>query len=111
MDMTRIEATSEIVSREFASRPVRVALAVKIALAILGADVSLAAAKAYFAQSEATAPVAAASVSSAAPFILPLDGARETYAAAANCHEVVVQTDEGYGVRGEVTRTVCRKAL
>jgi hypothetical protein len=111
--MQRIEATRDIVSRKFASRPMRVAVAVKIAFAILGANVSLAAAKVYFSKPEAVAPVVAERISTVTPFILPISAAPEAVAAASpqNCHEVAVETDEGYGVRGEVIRTVCRKAL
>lgn len=113
--MSRIETTREIASRKFASRPVRVAVAVKIAFAILGANVSFAAAKAYF--HAPAAPAIAASVSTVAPFILPVadnatpEAAPRSMAVAPTCREVVTQTDEGYGVRGSVTRIVCRKAL
>lgn len=82
---------------------IRIALAV--AIVGLGADVAVAAAKAVFAKS-ADAPVE--SVSSVKPFILAID---DEAAARLNCHEVVVETDDGYGVRGTVTRTVCRKVL
>jgi hypothetical protein len=111
--MKRIEAAREIVSRKIASRPMRVAVAVKIAFAILGANVSLAAAKVYFAKPQA-APVAVDRISSVTPFIVPIAARPEADVAAANaqsCHEVVVRIDDGYGVRGEVVRTVCRKAL
>ncbi len=117
--MNRIETTREMFSRRFASRPVRVAVAVKIAFAILGADVSFAAAKAYF-HKPAGAPAVAASVSAVEPFILPVeDKAAQPDAApqpvalagASTCRKVLTQTDEGYGVRGSVTRIVCRKAL
>ncbi|KAF2992255.1 hypothetical protein OGR47_10400 [Methylocystis sp. MJC1] len=117
--MNRIETTREIASRKFASRPVRVAVAVKIAFAILGANVSFAAAKAYF--HTPAAPAVAASVSAVEPFILPVEEKAEVrpeaasqpvaLASASTCREVVTQTDEGYGVRGSVTRIVCRKAL
>lgn len=83
---------------------IRIALAV--AIVGLGADVAVAAAKAVFAKS-ADAP-AVESVSSVKPFILAID---DEAAARMNCHEVVVETDDGYGVRGTVTRTVCRKVL
>jgi hypothetical protein len=111
--MKRIEAAREIVSRKIASRPMRVAAAVKIAFAILGANVSLAAAKVYFAKPQA-APVAAARISSVTPYIVPIAAKPETNLAAANtrsCHDVVVRIEVSYGVRGEVVRTVCRKAL
>jgi hypothetical protein len=79
----------------FAARPVRAALAVKMAIAILSLNVSVAAAKVYLSSAK-PAPVIAESVSSVTPFILPLDvsiGSEK-----ASCREA----DEGYGVRGEV---------
>jgi hypothetical protein len=75
-------------SRSFAARSLRVALAV--AVLGLGAGVSVAAAKGVFARDAAAA---------------------ETVAVKQDCREVVVDTDEGYGVRGTVTRMVCRAAL
>ncbi|MBL1256542.1 MULTISPECIES: hypothetical protein [unclassified Methylocystis] len=117
--MNRTETTREMLSRKFASRPMRAAVAVKIAFLILGADVSFAAAKAYF--HAPAAPAVGASVSAVAPFILPVEEKAEVrpeaapqpvaVASAASCHEVLTQTDDGYGVRGSVTRIVCRKAL
>lgn len=117
--MKRTETTREMFSRKFASRPVRAAVAVKIAFLILGANVSFAAAKAYF--HAPAAPAVAASVSAVQPFIIPVEEKTEirpeaapqsvAVASAATCHEVLTQTDEGYGVRGSVTRIVCRKAL
>jgi uncharacterized membrane protein YczE len=74
-------------SSSFAARSLRVALAV--AVLGLGAGVSVAAAKGIFAR----------------------DAAAETVAVKQDCREVVVDTDEGYGVRGTVTRMVCRAAL
>lgn len=100
----------------FASRPVRVALAVKIAFAILAANVSFAAAKALFAKApdSQTARVASGE-SPVKPFILPIDWQETTAIAQSdptqNCHGVTVETDEGYGVRGQTIRFVCRKAL
>jgi len=99
----------------FASRPVRIAVAMKIAFAIIAANVSFAAAKAMFAKApDAPAAMTRTTISSTMPFILPVSG--ETTAAAQvditeNCRAVEVETDEGYGVRGKVTRVVCRKAL
>jgi len=111
--MNRIDATRNILSRNFASRPVRVAVAVKIAFAIMAANVSFAAAKAIFAKPETNAPVVAASLSSVSPFILQINAVPEGVAQTdtQDCREVVVSTDEGYGVQGSVTRVVCRKAL
>ncbi len=49
------------------------------------------------------------------PFILPIDWQESTAVAQSdptqNCHGVTVETDEGYGVRGQTIRFVCRKAL
>lgn len=88
----------------FASRPVRAALAIKIAFMVLAADVSFAAAKALLHKE----PPAAASViqHSAVPVIIAVDTPAQP-----ECRQVIVETDEGYGVRGSVTRWVCRKAL
>ncbi|WP_292532563.1 hypothetical protein [Methylocystis sp.] len=100
----------------FASRPVRVALAMKIAFAILAANVSFAAAKAFLVKSPESQPArVAAAASPVQPFILPVDWQEPTTVAqsdpAQNCHGVFVETDEGYGVRGRAIRFVCRKAL
>ncbi|MCC3247416.1 hypothetical protein LG047_19180 [Methylocystis sp. WRRC1] len=97
-------------ARTFASRPVRVAVAMKIAFIILAANVSFAAAKAIFAKApEAAAAQIQSTSPSMKPFILSVSA--EEPAVSQNCHEVEVETDEGYGVRGHVTRTVCRSAL
>ena len=88
---------------KLASRPVRAALAVKIAIAILGVNVSVAAAKVYLSSTQPT-PVVAERLSSPTPFILPLDAAA---AGKAPCRETSVLADEGYGVRGSVARVTC----
>jgi hypothetical protein len=88
---------------KFAARPVRAALAVKIAIAILGLNVSVAAAKAYLASSQ-PAPVVAESVSNTTPFILPVNAPA---ASKASCRETMADADEGYGVRGKVARLSC----
>ncbi|WP_457796435.1 hypothetical protein [Methylocystis sp. S23] len=118
--MNRIAAAHAAACRKFASRPVRAAVAIKIAFAIMAANVSFAAAKAVFHKTDA-APAAAASMSTVKPFILPVEDKSETapeiatqaveVASLPGCREVVTQTDEGYGVRGSVIRTVCRRAL
>lgn len=99
-----------------AARPVRIALAMKIAFAILAANVSFAAAKALL----VTAPTSKAarvaeSASGVQPFILPIDWKESTAVAQSdptqNCHGLTVETDEGYGVRGQAIRFVCRQAL
>jgi hypothetical protein len=79
----------------FASRPVRAAMAVKIAIAIVSLNVSVAAAKVYLTSTK-PAPVVAESVSSVTPFILPLDAS--AISEKTSCSEA----DEGYGVRGKV---------
>lgn len=88
---------------KFAARPVRAALAVKIAIAILGLNVSVAAAKVYLASSQ-PAPVVVESVSFSTPFILPVD---TSAASKGVCRETVVDVDEGYGVRGKMGRVTC----
>ena len=119
--MKRFQTARETVARKIASRPVRAALAVKIAFSIMAANVSFAAAKAVFHKPSADAPIATTG-STVAPFILPVDDAPAAPAPSAaaqeveiaslqNCHEVLTRTDEGYGVSGAVIRTVCRKAL
>jgi hypothetical protein len=102
-------------TRTFASRPVRVAVAMKIAFAIIAANVSFAAAKAFLVKAPESQVRVAASASPVKPFILSVDWQEPTTVAqsdpAQNCHGVVVETDEGYGVRGQAIRFVCRKAL
>jgi hypothetical protein len=88
---------------KFAVRPVRAALAVKIAIAILGLNVSVAAAKVYLASSQ-PAPIVAESASSTTPFILHIDAPASSKA---SCREAIVDADEGYGVRGKVARVTC----
>lgn len=100
-----------IAMTDFASRPVHTASAVRISFVILGAIACLAAGKALLAHGLTTPakaePVAAATASRAAVETLAL---REAPAKDV-CRRVEVETDEGYGVRGHVTRWVCRKAL
>ena len=100
----------------FASRPVRIALAMKITFAILAANVSFAAAKAVLVKTPESQPArVVAGASPVAPFILPIDWQESTSVAQSdptqNCHGVAVETDEGYGVRGHTVRFVCRKEL
>lgn len=99
-----------------ASRPVRIALAMKIAFAILAANVSFAAAKALLVTAPASKAARVADAASAVqPFILPIDWQETTAVAQSDptqrCHGVTVETDEGYGVRGQAIRIVCRQAL
>jgi hypothetical protein len=109
-------STNRTTKTSFASRPVRVALAMKIAFAILAANVSFAAAKALLVKSpDSQHARVAAHAASVNPFILPIDWQESTAVAQSdptqNCHGVTVETDEGYGVRGQTIRFVCRKAL
>jgi hypothetical protein len=119
--MKRFETTRETASRKFASRPVRAAVAIKIALAIIAANVSFAAAKAVFHDTTSPALIVLGTGASVTPFIIPVDEKAEAAPEASTraiqvgslsgCHEVVTRTDDGYGVSGAITRTVCRKAL
>jgi hypothetical protein len=72
-------------------------IATVAAILLIGADIGAAAATAFLAKSDAAAQ----------PYVLAVDSEA---AARQTCREVVVETDEGYGVRGKVTRTVCGKA-
>jgi microcystin degradation protein MlrC len=93
-------------SVRFASRPVRAALAIKIAFGFLAADVSLAAAKAVWAKGhDAAIARTLAARTAAETAILAQDSKTEV------CREVLVEVDEGYGVTGRVSRWVCRAAL
>ncbi|MGD9656406.1 MAG: hypothetical protein AB7U61_02000 [Methylocystis sp.] len=98
----------------FASRPVRVALAVKIAFAILTANVGFAAAKALLVKTPEPQPArVVAGHSPVKPFILPVDWRESATVAQSDptqfCDGVAVQSSEG--ARGQVARFVCRKAL
>ncbi|CAN2534822.1 hypothetical+protein [Methylocapsa aurea] len=90
---------------QFASRPVQTAAAMRMAYVILGATVALAGAKAFMAQSVA-APLAPSEAVAAIAEPATFAGAE---AAQSLCRPVAVEIDEGYGVRGQVTRWVCRK--
>lgn len=95
-------------SFKFASRPVRIAVAMKIAFLILGANASLAAAKVLLTKGQeasAQTPVVARIVPVEPVFVAAVEPAKDV------CRQVEVETDDGYGVRGHVTRWVCRKAL
>ncbi|MBM3562405.1 MAG: hypothetical protein FJX48_04425 [Alphaproteobacteria bacterium] len=98
----------------FASRPVRVALAMKIAFAIVAANAGFAAAKALFVKTPEPRPSRVVAYQSPVkPFILPIDWRESTAVAQSDptqdCHGVAVDTGEG--VRGQTIRFVCRKAL
>ena len=116
MNRSMNNTTNRTTKTSFASRPIRIALAMKIAFAILAANVSFAAAKALLVKAPDSQPArVAADASSVQPFILPIDWQESTAVAQSdptqNCHGVTVETDEGYGVRGQTIRFVCRKAL
>jgi hypothetical protein len=98
----------------FASRPVRIALAMKIAFAILAANAGFAAAKALLVKTpEKPAARVAAEESPVNPFILPIDWIESTAVAqsdpAQNCPGATVES--GAGPRGQTVRFVCHKAL
>ncbi len=107
-----LEPIMTLAVTDFASRPVRVASAVKIAFLILGVNVCLVAGKALLAQGLAT-PAMAESVAPALVSKAAVQPIAEIVEQPARdvCRRVEVETDEGYGVRGHVTRRVCRKAL
>jgi hypothetical protein len=83
---------------EFASRPVPTSSALRLSLALLAVVAGLAVGKALVARSF-VAPAAAE----------PAATVETTHKDM--CRAVEVEIDEGYGVRGHVTRMVCRKAL
>jgi hypothetical protein len=89
---------------EFASRPVQTASAVRMSLLILGAIAGLAAGKALLAQGLTTLAKAEPAVAPIASAAVVAEPAKDV------CRRVEVEIDEGYGVRGHVTRWVCRKA-
>ncbi len=94
-------------SMQFRSRSTAVALATKITLCLLAADVSLAAGKFLLVNGlEPTSGAAPAAAPSAKPASLPRDGSQGQ-----ECRSVIVEIDEGYGVSDHVTRWVCRRAL
>ena len=94
----------------FAQRPVRPAVAMKFAYCLLAATVGLAAGKVVLAKMQEAPAASRVAMALATPvaqtaFAPQIDAARET------CREVQAEIDDGYGVRGQVTRWVCRKAL
>ena len=94
---------------KFASRPIRFALVLKITLCFLAADASLAAADVLLIKSQQ--PAVAVNVAAAAePGAEQADLARGDFGKP-QCRQVTVEIDEGYGVSGQVIRSVCRKAL
>ena len=101
--------TNGFVKPGFASRPVRVAVAMKIAFAILAADVTFAAAKALLVKAPEKQPVhVVAGASPVKPFILPIDWRESTAVAQSGPTQnygVAVGTNEEDG------RLLSRKAL
>jgi hypothetical protein len=93
---------------QLASRPVSTARAIRIAYYILAAIALLAIGKALLAQASA-APAAEAVVVRASAEAA--EAPRAQRAAGDDCRLVEVEIDEGYGVRGHVTRKVCRKVF
>lgn len=91
---------------ELASRPVQTAAAMRMAFVILGATVALAGAKAFTARSVVAPILPSAPVAPIAESVALADAATQDV-----CRRVVVEIDEGYGVRGHVTRWICRKAF
>jgi hypothetical protein len=90
---------------KFASRPIRFALVMKIIFCFLAADASLAAADVLLIKSQEPAVAVKAAASTGQASFARDDSAKP------ECRQVIVEIDEGYGVSGQVTRWVCRKAL
>ncbi|MBY6240549.1 hypothetical protein [Methylosinus sp. Sm6] len=86
---------------ELASRPVQIGSAVRMSLALLAVIAGLSAGKALLARGLAT-PTAANPA--------PVAKMQRDASAEDRCRTVEVEIDEGYGVRGHITRRVCRKA-
>ncbi len=91
---------------KFASRPIRFALVIKIIFCFLAADASLAAADVLLIKSQQPAVAVNALAASSAEQASARDDSAKP-----ECRQVIVEIDEGYGVTGHVTRSVCRKAL
>jgi hypothetical protein len=87
----------------YASRPVSVGYAVKIAFFIVAAGVSICAGKALLANGLTTSAMAQTAVTQ--PMATVIEKPAKT-----TCRNVSVEIDEGYGVRGRVIRWVCNKA-
>ncbi len=99
---------------KFASRPIRIALAMKIAFCCLAADASLAAAGVLLIKDQGSAIAATVStqdMTSAGGQSAKQASLLQDNSAKHECREVIVEIDEGYGVSSHVTRWVCRKAL
>jgi hypothetical protein len=83
---------------DIASRPVSIAIALKIAFVLLVADIAVIGGKALLSEGGSR---------SAAPIVATL----KPEAGQMVCREVSVKTDEGYGLRGQKTRVICSQAL
>jgi len=94
---------------KFPSRPIRFALVLKITLCFLAADASLAAADVLLIKSQQPAVFVNAAASTAGGAEQATLGRDDS--AKPECRQVIVEIDEGYGVSGQVIRSVCRKAL
>jgi hypothetical protein len=94
---------------KFASRPIRFAMVMKITLCFLAADASLAAADVLLIKSQE--PVVAVNAPASAARNAEQASLARDDSAKPECRQVIVEIDEGYGVSGHVTRSVCRKAL
>jgi hypothetical protein len=92
-----------------ASRPAHAASAVRLSFLALGVIASLAVGKALLAQG-LTTPAMAEPAGVAAGVVAEALPIATTEPAKSECRQVQVEIDEGYGVRGHVTRWVCRKA-
>jgi hypothetical protein len=86
-----------------ASQPVRVGFAVRISFCIVAAGLALCAGKALVAK--------AFDMSAHAAPVMAREAVAAQQPAQDVCRQVTVEIDEGYGVRGQTTRWVCRKAL
>ena len=89
---------------KFASRPVGVAHAVKVSFCIVGVGLSLCVGKALLTYGLTTG--AQAQTVATQPMATIIDPP-----ASSLCHDVSVEVDDGYGVRGHVIRHVCGKVL
>jgi hypothetical protein len=88
----------------FASRPVGVAHAVKISFCIVGVGLSLCVGKALLTYGLTTGAMARTLTTQ--PMATIIDEPTNNI-----CHDVSVEIDDGYGVRGHVTRHVCGKVF
>jgi hypothetical protein len=88
---------------DFTSRQVGAAAAMRVAFSVLALTASVGIGKALM--THALAPSVTKAVAAPTQQVTQVAMAKDT------CRQVTVETDEGYGVRGEITRWVCRRAL